>query len=79
MLSGGMDHPEPSDNEFKAYAAGTLGWAELRKRGVDYAEVLAGLGRLGLRPPIAPLEGPNLAARQRGIARLKGLLGPSGS
>ena len=32
----------------------------------DYVQVLGGLGELGLRPPIAPMEGPNFAARERG-------------
>lgn len=29
--------------------------------------VLAALGELGLRPSMAPMEGPNVDARQRGI------------
>ena len=58
----------------RAYAAGELGWATLRDAGVDYEDVLAGLGELGLRPPYAPMEGPNVEARLRGIALLRELL-----
>jgi hypothetical protein len=51
----------------RAYAAGAVSWTTLRRRGFeDYVEVLAGLGVLGLRPPTAPMTGPNRAARARG-------------
>lgn len=51
----------------RGYAAGEIGWRELRERGFeDYIQVLGGLGELGLRPPIARMEGPNRAARERG-------------
>ena len=76
LLHWTMDDHRPLDTELETYAAGRLGWSVLRRRGVNYADVLAGLGRLGLRPPIAPMSGPNVAARQRGIALLKSLLGP---
>jgi hypothetical protein len=57
------------------YAAGTVTWHSLRERGFDnYLEVLGGLGELGLRPPVAPMDGPNIAARQRGRALLRRLL-----
>ncbi len=56
----------------RAYAAGNLSWTTLRERGFDdYVQVLGGLGELGLRPPIAPMEGPNFAARERGRAILR--------
>jgi hypothetical protein len=56
----------------RQYAAGEVTWKSLRRRGFDsYLDVLAGLGELGLRPPIAPMEGPNVEARQRGIALLR--------
>ena len=56
----------------RRYAAGEVTWRELQERGfADYLEVLAGLGELGLRPPIAPMTGPNVAARQRGIAIIR--------
>jgi hypothetical protein len=29
------------------------------------------LGELGLRPPLAPMRGPSVVARQRGIAILR--------
>jgi hypothetical protein len=61
-------------DELRAYAAGTLAWAMLRSRGVTYHDVLAGLGDLGLRPPLAPMEGPNVEARERGRRRLRELL-----
>jgi hypothetical protein len=48
------------------YAAGKISWRELRRRGfADYVEVLAGLGEIGLRPPMAPMEGPSRSARER--------------
>ena len=50
----------------RQYAAGEIAWAALRRRGVDnYRDVLAGLGQLQLRPPVAPMDGPNLALRAR--------------
>jgi hypothetical protein len=56
----------------RQYAAGAVTWHELQERGFrDYIEVLAGLGELGLRPPIAPMEGPNVAARERGRAIIR--------
>ena len=51
----------------RQYAAGEISWRALRERGFeDYVEVLGALGELGLRPPIAPMEGPNVEARRRG-------------
>ena len=59
----------------RAYAAGEISWRELRQRGfADYVDVLAGLGEIGLRPPMAPMEGPSLSARERGRALLRRLL-----
>jgi hypothetical protein len=57
------------------YAAGEVSWRALREQGFeDYIQVLAGLGELGLRPPLAPMEGPNVAARERGRALIQRLL-----
>lgn len=51
----------------RQYAAGEITWHALRERGFEnYVQVLGGLGELGLRPPVAPMEGPNRAARERG-------------
>jgi hypothetical protein len=56
----------------RQYAAGEITWSALRERGFEnYVEVLAGLGEFGLRPPIAAMEGPNVAARQRGRALIR--------
>ena len=56
----------------RQYAAGAVTWRELRERGfANYVEVLGALGDLGLRPPVAPMEGPNLAARERGRTALR--------
>jgi hypothetical protein len=56
----------------RQYAAGEITWRVLRDRGFDnYVQVLGALGELGLRPPIAPMEGPNFDARQRGRAMLR--------
>ena len=68
---------ETSDTEsrermLREYAAGDLSWTILRERGFEnYVQVLAGLGELGLRPPIAPMDGPNVAARERGRAIIR--------
>ena len=59
----------------EGYAAGEISWRELRQRGfADYVDVLTGLGEIGLRPPMAPMEGPSLSARERGRALLRRLL-----
>ena len=56
----------------RRYAEGEVTWRELQARGFDdYVAVLAGLGEMGLRPPIAPLEGPNREARERGRAIIR--------
>lgn len=56
----------------RQYAEGSLSWHALRERGVeDYVAVLADLADLGMRPPVAPLEGPNRAARERGLKILR--------
>jgi hypothetical protein len=63
-----------SDKEklIRRYAAGEITWRALRERGFDdYVQVLGALGELGLRPPIAPMRGPNVEARQRGRAILR--------
>jgi hypothetical protein len=72
-----MDVPRrPADQQreqlLRDYAAGKVSWSMLRERGFeDYVAVLGGLGELGLRPPIAPFEGPSRAARERGLAMLR--------
>jgi hypothetical protein len=69
-----MDDNEKKRKEalLRQYAAGEIAWHELRECGFDnYIEVLGGLGELGLRPPIAPMEGPNRAARERGRAIIR--------
>jgi hypothetical protein len=49
------------------YAAGEVSWHALREQGFDnYVQVLAALGELKLRPPIAAMAGPNVEARRRG-------------
>jgi len=46
--------------------------ARTQERGFEnYVQVLGALGELGLRPPMAPMEGPNLAARERGRAIIR--------
>lgn len=63
------------DDLVRQYAAGQITWRALRERGFDdYVQVLGALGELGLRPPIAPMEGPNVAARQRGRALIRDAL-----
>jgi hypothetical protein len=47
-------------------------WRELRERGfADYLEVLGALGELGLKSPVAPMQGPNVTARERGRAAIR--------
>lgn len=59
----------------RQYAAGEITWTSLRERGFDnFVEVLGALGELGLRQPIAPMEGPNVAARERGRAFIRAAL-----
>ena len=56
----------------RRYAAGEVTWRSLREQGFeDYVEVLGALGELGLRPPIAPMLGPNVEARRRGRAIIR--------
>jgi len=56
----------------RRYAAGDITWSALREQGFDnYAHVLGALGALGLRPPIAPMDGPNREARERGRAFIR--------
>lgn len=65
-----------TDNEkeklIREYAANEITWRGLRERGFDsYIEVLGLLGEFGLRPPVAPMTGPNLEARERGRALIR--------
>lgn len=56
----------------RRYAAGEITWHSLREQGFDdYVQVLGALGELGLRPPIARMEGPNVEARRRGRALIR--------
>jgi hypothetical protein len=60
------------DALIRSYAVGDVTWRTLRARGFEnYLDVLAGLGKLGLRPPVAPMDGPNVAARVRARALLR--------
>ncbi|MCI0468326.1 MAG: hypothetical protein L0Y57_15220 [Beijerinckiaceae bacterium] len=60
------------DKLIRQYAAGEITWHTLRERGFDnYLQVLGALGKLGLRPPVAPMDGPNVEARQHGRALLR--------
>jgi len=54
---------DDQDKMLRRYAGGEITWSSLRDRGFDnYLVVLAGLGKLGLRPPVARMDGPNVAA-----------------
>jgi hypothetical protein len=56
----------------RQYAAGTITWSLLRERGIDnYLDVLGALGELGLRPPVAPMDGPNVEIRLRARALVR--------
>jgi hypothetical protein len=55
----------------RKYARGELTSRAVRdETGLDYSEILAGLGRLGLRPPVASFDGINGPALRRGVAVL---------
>ena len=62
------------ESQIRRYAAGDLAWKDMRDKGVSYQEVLAGLGELGLRPPVASLDGPNGENLRRGLTALRGAL-----
>ncbi len=69
-----MTHDE-KNQLLRQYAAGEISWTSLRGRGFEnYRDVLAGLGRLHLRPPIAPMDGPNVEARRRAREVIRGAL-----
>jgi hypothetical protein len=56
----------------RRYAAEDVTWHTLRERGFEgYVQVLGALCELGLRPPIAPMDGPNREARKRGRAIIR--------
>jgi hypothetical protein len=60
------------DALIRQYAAGDVTWHTLLERGFeDYVQVLGALGEMGLRPPVAPMEGPNREARERGRAIIR--------
>ncbi|MGO9418979.1 hypothetical protein [Roseiarcus sp.] len=63
-----------SDRErmIRQYAAGEISWHTMRERGFDsFLDDLAGLGALGLRQPVAPMEGPNVESQQRASALIR--------
>jgi hypothetical protein len=61
-----------SEALIRQYAAGDITWSLLRQKGFDnYRQVLAALGELGLRPPIAPMDGPNVTSRERARAVIR--------
>ena len=63
---------DQQENLLRQYAAGEITWTSLRGCGIDnFRDVLAGLGRLRLRPPVAPMDGPNVEARRRARAMIR--------
>lgn len=67
-----MTQSEDRERLLRQYAAGEITWSSLRERGFEnFADVLGGLGNLGLRYPVAPMEGPNREARERGRAFIR--------
>jgi hypothetical protein len=66
---------EEEETLIRQYAAGQISWHELQEPGfADSVQVLAGLGELDLRPPVAAMEGPNVDARLRGRAIIRDAL-----
>ena len=71
MIEQSMTENE-RENLIRQYAAGDITWHALQEHGFsNYVQVLGALGELGLRPPIAPMNGPNVAARERGRAIIR--------
>lgn len=69
-----MDNAE-KESLLRQYANGDLAWSTLREKGFDnYLDVLTGLGDLGLRYPVASMEGYNVEARERGRAYIRAAL-----
>lgn len=67
------------DRLIRQYAAGDITWSALRERGfANYLDVLAALGERGLRPPSAPMDGPNAEMRRRGRAMIRAALDAAG-
>jgi hypothetical protein len=57
------------DRLIRQYAAGEITWHMLRERAFDNRfDVLGAFGRLGLRPPVAPMDRPNVEACRHGRA-----------
>src|SRR6266404_6971923 len=72
--------PRERERLLRGYAADEISWRELRQRGfADYVEVLAGLGEIGLRPPMAPMEGPSRSAREKGSRPVEASAARSGA
>jgi hypothetical protein len=72
MTEGRTMTENEKEKLIREYAAGEIAWSTMRERGIEsYADVLAGLGKLGLRPPVAPLDGPNREARELGRAVIR--------
>jgi hypothetical protein len=67
---------DEQDDLIRRYAAREITWRELREYDEfeHYGDVIMALGRLDLRIPIAPMEGPNVESRLRGRAILRELL-----
>lgn len=63
-----------TDELLRRYARGEVTVRTLRDAGLDYSEVLTGLGELGLRPPTASLDGINGPALRRGMALVIGAI-----
>lgn len=66
---------EAQRDEIRRYAAGDVAWRTMRNDGWRYADILAGLGELGLRAPRVRPGGPNAAALARGTEVMRKLLG----
>ena len=67
-----IENERERETLIRQYASGEVTWHALRERGFDnYVQVLAALGELGLRPPVAAMVGPNVEARRRGRAVIR--------
>jgi hypothetical protein len=53
----------------RQHAAREITWRELSERGFE--NTVEALGALGLKVPVAPMQGPNVAARERGRAAIR--------
>jgi len=66
------------EQRLRQYAAGQLGWKNLKRHVDSYADVLSGLGELKLRPPIADPAQVQSDGLDQGLHALRAALAHGG-